>query len=508
MKRCFLTVPLLAVLLSLAAFAASAAALPGANFSGVAMAGDGTLIISDTFHKALWKSDGERFERYAGAESVPDLSGEPRGGYRDGTRGNALFLEPWAVIPYRDGYAVSDTAANIVRYVTEKEVSALCGTGKAGMSDRAAASATFRAPTGLAVGDDGSLYIADTGNNAIRKLSRTGAVSTWAKGLSAPTGLCWHDGALYVAETGRSRIVRVVGGRAEVVAGASESAGDAGEYYGGFSDGPAVSAQFDHPQGIAVGADGAVYVADTVNAAVRMIRGGRVYTLAQSADGLSAPAMPRGLLLRGNALYVADLFSGSVLKLDVSPQTFSDVPQTLWCYHAVGEAVLRGLTNGVSASEFAPDRPLTRSMFVVMLSRLHRCGDGAAIIDGDASFPDLPEEDAWYSKAARWAADCGIVNGIGGEFAGDAPITRKQIAAMLYRYAQYRGADVSAALTTDISAFADADAVRNAWAIPAVKWAVGAGVLRGKNGLLMPDAAATRAQTVQLMVNFMDALGM
>jgi hypothetical protein len=376
------------------------------------------------------------------------------------------------------------------------------------MSDRFGASATFHSPTGLAVGDDGSLYIADTGNDAIRKLSRSGMVSTFAKGLSAPTGLCWHGGALYVAETGRSRILRLVGkGRVEVVAGVSESAGDAGEYYGGFANGAAASARFDHPQGVAVGADGSVYVADTVNAAVRVIRNGRVYTLTQSADGLSGATMPRGLVLQGNALYVTDMFAGNVLQLDVSPQTFSDVPQTLWCHNAVSEAVLRGLTNGVSASEFAPDRTLTRAMFVVMLSRLHSYGDGAAIIDGDAAFPDLPEEDAWHSKAARWAAECGVVNGIGGEFAADAPITRKQIAAMLYRYAQYCGLDVSAGTTTDISAFADADTVRNAWAVPAVKWAVGTGVLHGKDGWLMPDSPATRAQTVQLMVNFMDAAG-
>ena len=79
---------------------------------------------------------------------------------------------------------------------------------------------------------------------------------------------------------------------------------------------------------------------------------------------------------------------------------------------------------------------------------------------------------------------------------------------MLYRYAQCEGFDVSAGETTDISGFADADSVVNAWAVPAVKWAVGADILHGKDGFLMPDGLATRAQSARLMINFMDAFGL
>ncbi len=501
MKRTVLAFALFAVLLCASASALSPADYPNGAASGVTVMTDGALLVTDTFHKVLWRVDGDTVSLYAGAESVADLSGEPLGGYRDGDKETALFSEPWAVVPWLDGYAVSDTASNVVRYVTDGAVSTLCGSGKSGMSDRIGKAATFRNPTGLAGGGDGYLYVSDTGNNAIRRVSESGAVSTWAKGLSAPTGLCWHEGALYVAETGRSRVLRFADGSREVVAGTSDSAEDAGEYYGGFSDGPALSARFDHPQGVAVGPDG-IYVADSVNAAIRVIRGGRVDTL----NG--GPSMPRGLLVRDGTLYAADLFSGGLAELDLAPLFFADVPQTLWCYEAVREAVLRGLTNGTGPTTFSPDRSLTRAMFVVMLSRLHQCADGAAIIDGDAAFPDLPANDVWHSKAARWAADCGIVNGVAGEFRADVPITRKQIVAMLYRYAQYRGFDVSAGETTDISKFKDADSVINAWALPAVKWAVGADILHGKNGFLMPDGLATRAQSARLMINFMDAFGL
>ncbi|MBR0281173.1 MAG: S-layer homology domain-containing protein [Oscillibacter sp.] len=495
---------LFAALMSAPALALSPADYSSGAASGVAVMGDGALLVTDTFHKVLWRVDGETVSLYAGAESVADLSGEPLGGYRDGTRETALFMEPWAVVQWLDGYAVSDAASNVIRYVTDEAVSTLYGSGKSGMSDRNGQAAAFRNPTGLAVGDDGYLYISDTGNNAIRRVSENGAVSTWAKGLSAPTGLCWHDGALYVAETGRSRILRIVDGSEEVVAGASESAEDAGEYYGGFSDGPALSARFDHPQGVVADSDGALYVADTVNAAIRVVRGGGVYTLSRDGN----PVMPRGLLALDGTLYATDMFAGRLSKLNPALPTFADVPETLWCYGAVREAVLRGLTNGTAPDAFSPNRSLTRAMFVVMLSRMRQCADGAAIIDGDTTFPDLPAEDVWYSKAARWAADCGIVNGIAGEFRADQPISRKQIVAMLYRYARYQGLDVSAGETTDISGFFDADTVINAWALPAVKWAVGADILHGKDGFLMPDGLATRAQSAQLMINFMDAFGL
>lgn len=503
MKRLILALALCAVLRASAA-ALSPADYSGSNASGVAAMPDGALLVSDTFHKVLWRVHGDAVSLYAGAESLPDLSGEPLGGYRDGTPDTALFSEPWAVVPWRDGYAVSDAASNVVRYVTDAAVSTLSGSGKSGMRDGPAQSATFRGPTGLAAGTDGFLYVADTGNNAIRRISESGAVSTWARGLDAPTGLCWHDGALYVAETGRSRILRIVDGSTQVVAGASQSAEDAGEYYGGFADGPALAAKFDHPQGLAAGPDGALYVADTVNAAIRVVHAGRVDTLSRD----ESPAMPRALLVLNDTLYAADLFAGGLSEFPLAPLTFSDVPETMWCHDAVRQAVLRGLTNGTAPDTFSPNRSLTRAMFVVMLSRMRQCADGTAIIDGDATFPDLPADDVWYSKAARWAADCGIVNGIAGEFRADAPITRKQIVAMLYRYALYQGLDASAAETTDISAFLDADTVVNAWALPAVRWAVGADILHGKDGFLMPDGLATRAQSARLMINFMDAFGL
>ena len=518
MKRLTLAFALCAVLCAWAS-ALSPADYASSNASGVALMRDGALLVSDTFHKVLWRVDGDAVSLYAGGESTPDLSGEPLGGYRDGSPDTALFSEPWAVVPWRDGFAVSDAASNVIRYVTDTAVSTLCGSGQAGMSDKTGTAATFRNPTGLAVDADGALYVADTGNNAIRRVSESGKVSTWLRGLDAPTGLCWHDGALYVAETGRSRILRVTDASTQVVAGASESAEDPGEYYGGFADGPALSARFDHPQGVAVDNNGALYVADTVNAALRVVRGTDTASVMRGTDTATAarvdtlsrgdsPAMPRGLLVHNGTLYAADLFAGGVSELSLAPPAFSDVPDTMWCYDAVREAVLRGITNGTSTDTFSPNRSLTRAMFVVMLSRMRQCADGNAVMDGDASFPDLPADDVWYSKAARWAAEAGIVNGIAGEFRPDAPITRKQIVAMLYRYAQYAGLDTSAAQTTDISAFRDADTVTNTWAIPAVKWAVGADILHGKDGYLMPDGLATRAQSARLIVNFMDAFGL
>ena len=224
MKRKLVSLLLTAALC--AALAVPAAALTSADFSGGSPSGiaaDGeALLITDTFNKVVWRLDGEAVSRFAGQVSVPGLDGEPVGNYQDGALDTALFMEPWAVAPFLEGWAVSDAAANVIRYIDGSGVRTAAGSGKAGTADGTGTQASFHRPTGLAAGPDGELYIADTGSGSIRKLDTKGRVTTVLTGLADPTGLCWADGALYVAETGRSRILRVTGGRMEVLAGESE----------------------------------------------------------------------------------------------------------------------------------------------------------------------------------------------------------------------------------------------------------------------------------------------
>ncbi|MDD6188607.1 MAG: S-layer homology domain-containing protein [Clostridiales bacterium] len=499
-------VSLLLTLAICAVLSAPAAALTPADISGGSPSGivedNGALLITDTFNKVVWRVEGEAVSRFAGQINVTGLDGEPVGRYKDGDLASAMFMEPWAIVPFLEGWAVSDAAANVIRYIDDSGVRTAAGSGKPGNADGIGTRASFDRPTGLAAAPDSSLYIADTGNGSIRKMDTKGSVTTVLTGLSDPTGLCWVDGSLYIAETGRSRILRVTDGRIEVLAGDSVYLGD-GEYEGGYVDGPAAKARFDHPQGVAVGSDGTVYIADTGNHAVRRLTGGRVTTIASAENNSTTPVQPRGLLLGADSLLVTDLFAQTLLDLSTAPISFGDVPAEEWYAEPVRRAAERGLTDGTGNGDFNPDIPVTRAMFAVMLSRLHHGMDGGAVIDGDASFLDVPDN-SWYAAAVRWAADNQIIPGDSDSFHPSSGITREAAAALLYRYADFIGFDTSA--RTDLSRFSDASDV-SAYAADAVNWAAAVGILNGNpDGTLAPQETATRAQAAKMLVTFMDVL--
>lgn len=241
-------------------------------------------------------------------ETVGDLYGQPIGGYNDSALNDSYFKEPWAVAPFLDGYAVSDSANNVVRFIAHDRNKVQTATGQRakGSLNGYGIGATFNRPTGLATDEAGNLYIADTGNNRIRKLTNTGTITTYLENLNEPTGLCWKNGSLYICESGANRILRAENGSVTVVAG---SGGEA------LADGSAEQAQFHDPQGVTVADDGIIYVSDTGNNAVRKIQNGVVSTIAvcdQNAMDPS-PVAPVGLMVKGDRLYVCDNFSRAVL---------------------------------------------------------------------------------------------------------------------------------------------------------------------------------------------------
>lgn len=507
MKKRIITLLLSAAMMVTTAFGAwSPVDFHGGALSGIVEDGD-TLLVSDVFNKVVWRvTEDGTVEQAVGQIGIPGLNGEPLGKYDDGTLETALFLEPWAMTPFLDGYAITDTEANVVRYFDEKGVFTAVGSEKAGNKNATGTSARFDSPTGLATGPNGEVYIADTGNGAIRAMNEKGKVTTLVSGLADPTGLYWADGALYVAETGRCRILRVEDGKVEVIAGDGTALGD-GEYQGAYVDGPADIARFDHPQGVAVDEDGTIYVADTGNHAVRKIANGRVSTLAVSRETPETPVQPRSILVRDDTLLVTDLFAQTLLEIDLTPVSYVDVPAGHWCAEYVYDATERNVTGGTGGGYFSPDRPVTRAMLVVMLSRLHQNVDGNAVINGESAFSDVAE-DAWCAEAIRWAADLGIVTGYAdGSFRPNAPITRQQLATILYRYATAMGYDVSVGEDTNILSYTDAFGIGE-YAIPGVQWACGAGVMSGySDGRLNPHGQATRAHTVKMLMITMDALG-
>ena len=179
---------------------------------------------------------------------------------------------------------------------------------------------------------------------------------------------------------------------------------------------------------------------------------------------------------------------------DCPSAPFTDVDTAKWYHLSVDYVLTHKMMNGVSSRAFAPNANLTRGMLVQILFNLEGKPQSAS-----ASFSDV-KADAWYAEAVGWAAANKVVTGYtDGTFRPNAAVTREQAAAILYRYAQSKGIDVSVGENTNILSYADAMQASE-YAIPALQWAVGAGVLNGKGGnLLAPTGTATRAEIAAIM---------
>ena len=176
---------------------------------------------------------------------------------------------------------------------------------------------------------------------------------------------------------------------------------------------------------------------------------------------------------------------------------FRDVRPEDWFYADVRYVYESGLMNGTAEGLFSPDLFTSRAMIVTVLWRL----SGSPVVNYYMPFADV-DQAAWYAEAVRWAASCGIVAGYdNGNFGPNDPITREQLAAILYRCAAYRQEDTSIGADTNILSFTDAVSVSE-YAVPALQWACGAGILQGADGALLPTHPATRAQTAAILHRF------
>lgn len=178
-----------------------------------------------------------------------------------------------------------------------------------------------------------------------------------------------------------------------------------------------------------------------------------------------------------------------------SAADFSDVPADAWYREAVDYVSDNGLMAGTGNGQFSPNATMSRAMLVAVLYRM----DGTPAASGNGGFSDVPAN-AYYTAAVAWAAENQIVSGTGnGNFSPNTLISRQQLAAILYRYAAYKNYDTSA--STDISRFADAASV-SGYAKDAMRGAVGAGIISGSDGRLMPSGSATRAQAAAMLMRF------
>lgn len=278
---------------------------------GAAVMEDGSLLVTDVYNRVIWHVADGTSTIYAGSSSPDDSGQQPPGGYIDGPYAESVFRSPWAIAPFLDGWAVSDTDNHVVRLLKDGVVQTI-NARAAGSRTDAESGTVFEHPTGLAADDEGNLFIADTFADTIYKITSDGEILTEATGISEPMGMCWQDGSLYVAETGKNRVISLRDGEVTVLAGNGEP-GDA--------DGSAEEAAFSSPKGVAAGADGTIYVADTNNSAIREIRDGQVGTLyARDVRDLDAffPMSPTGMLKVQNDLYVCDPFARTLLLMSLA----------------------------------------------------------------------------------------------------------------------------------------------------------------------------------------------
>ena len=177
---------------------------------------------------------------------------------------------------------------------------------------------------------------------------------------------------------------------------------------------------------------------------------------------------------------------------------FADVSGSDWFYNDVRYVYEKGIMDGTGADRFSPNAPLTRAMIVTILYRMA----GSPSVSGSSDFTDVAAG-KWFAKAVAWAAANGIVNGYGsGLFGPNDPVTREQLAAILYRYAVYGGM-TAVTLEENLGSFADT-AQLSAYAIQAMNWAVGQGLINGSGNNLVPKAQATRAQVAAIIHRYLE----
>lgn len=174
---------------------------------------------------------------------------------------------------------------------------------------------------------------------------------------------------------------------------------------------------------------------------------------------------------------------------------FTDVRESDWFYDDVVFAYENGLFSGTSDTTFSPNTSMTRAMLVTVLYRL----EGQPAVNGRSGFSDV-QYNGYYEDAVTWAADNGIVNGIStSTFSPNANVTREQMAAILYRYAQYKKYNTAA--SSSLNSFSDHTSV-SGYAVASLQWSVAEKLVNGSNGKLMPTGNASRAQVAAILHRF------
>lgn len=205
--------------------------------------------------------------------------------------------------------------------------------------------------------------------------------------------------------------------------------------------------------------------------------------------------------LSGSKTVYADWKKREPNEPDAVKNPFADVNAGDWFYRDVLFSYEKGLMSGMDAAAFAPYANTTRAQIAVIFYRM----EGSPAVEGENSFTDVVRGSgtAWFYDAVTWAQQNGIMGGYGNSsFAPNDPITREQLAAIFYRYAQYKGYDTTQGGMA-IREFDDYESISD-YAMGAMAWAVNTGLVKGDSNLLYPNGTATRAEIAALLHRFVE----
>ena len=229
---------------------------------------------------------------------------------------------------------------------------------------------------------------------------------------------------------------------------------------------------------------------------------GKEMTLTDKGDGEYTFTMPGGKVTV-SAVFVKDHgyergYASCSKDATCLIEPYADAVNTAWYHDGVHFCLENGLMVGLPDGSFAPSGDVTRAQVVTILWRL----EGKPVVDYAMQFEDAASGE-WFTEAIRWAASNGVVEGYNDKaFGPNDAITREQFAAILYRYSQFKGYDVSVGEDTNILDFDDAQSI-STYAVPAIQWACGSGVISGVSALTLdPTGVTSRAQAATMFMRY------
>lgn len=303
---------------------------------GLVVDDNGDILVADTYNNRIRKISNTEVTTVAGTSEVNDLLGFPLGALKDGKASEAYFNKPRDLaINSKGDIFVADTNNHVIRKISSGTVSTFSGKNTAGYKDGEGNIALFNTPSGIAIDDSDKIYVADTMNNAIRIIDEKGKVTTMKLEssnssydysiLNEPSDIILDsNNNLYIVDSGNQMIKKVVDGKIYPVAGITGEKNSFGYVDNGYINGNVNNAMFNFPKGICVLDNGLIFVADTWNHSIRVIKpDNTVETFAGSVkagnsvgnlDDSSFNA-PSALSYKNGYLYVSDMWNNSIKRI-------------------------------------------------------------------------------------------------------------------------------------------------------------------------------------------------